>query len=179
MNRETIAVLPRFGTMKNYTRMLAILLPAMALAACGADPDGGEQTTPAQTEDMAMPVEPDGGIGDGASAPDGMAAATIPAALYGRWGINPGDCTDERGDAKGSIQISAEGLRFYESRATVREVANADDASIRATYDFLGEGQSWSRDIELRMSADGTKLVQTEFGEGAITQPMTYTKCPA
>src|SRR6476659_3156800 len=37
-----------------------------------------------------------------AGAPD-AAAAAIPAALHGRWGLTPGDCTSTRGDAKGLL----------------------------------------------------------------------------
>ena len=130
-------------------------------------------------EETMMPVEPAGSIGDGAEPLPDLSDATIPLNFHGRWGINPGDCTDENGDAKGSIEISDEQLRFYESRATLDTVSEEGEGTIRATYDFTGEGQEWSRDMRLSISEDGTQLTRTEYGEDAMAEPLTYTKCQA
>ena len=154
-------------------RLTLLSLPLL-LAACS---DPADQ--PPEPQQTMMPVEPDGGIGDGAEPLPAAQGDTIPAAFHGRWGINPGDCTDENGDAKGSIQISGEQLRFYESLATIDTVSERGADTIRATYDFTGEGQEWSRDIKLAISEDGTELTRTEYGEDAMTDPATYTKCQA
>ncbi|MXO62569.1 hypothetical protein [Qipengyuania oceanensis] len=156
--------------MRRALASIGILASAALLAGCG-------QSTSPDPSETAIPVEPDGGIGDGAGPPEGS-ADTIPMALYGRWGISPGDCTDANGDAKGSIEISADGLKFYESRAVVDTVATRSDDGIRATYAFTGEGQEWSRDIELELADGGTSLIRTEFGPEAIPEPLTYAKCP-
>ncbi|WP_374408626.1 hypothetical protein [Pelagerythrobacter sp.] len=155
-------------------------LPAFALAACGAPAD---ETAPgADTQPDAMkspiPVEPDGGIGDGAGPPaaGGQAATTIPAALQGRWGLVPADCTSTRGDAKGLITVDGSSIKFYESRATLGEVAQSSDTSIRAQFAFTGEGMEWNRDTMLAAQGDD-KLVRTEYGEEAMADPLTYTKC--
>ena len=155
--------------------MLALIaLAPLALAAC-SDPI---EERP-EGEETMIPVEPDGGIGDGAEPLPEAVDSSIPAAFHGRWGINPGDCTDENGDAKGSIEVSADQLRFYESVATIGTVSENDDGVIRATYDFTGEGEEWSRDIKLALSEDGTELTRTEYGEDAMAEPLTYTKCQA
>ena len=153
---------------------LALLSLPMLLAACS---DPADQ--PPEPRKTMMPVEPDGGIGDGAEPLPAAEDATIPAAFQGRWGINPGDCTDANGDAKGSITISDDQLRFYESLATIDIVSERGADTIRATYNFTGEGQEWSRDIKLAISEDGTELTRTEYGEEAMTDPATYTKCQA
>lgn len=152
----------------------ALPLSLLVLAACAEPIDDRPEA-----EETMIPVEPDGGIGDGATPPADMVEGTIPAAFHGRWGINPGDCTDENGDAKGSIQVSENQLRFYESLATIAEVSTNAGGVIRATYDFTGEGQEWTRDLQLELSEDGTRLTQTEFGEDAIAEPLVYEKCPA
>ena len=152
----------------------ALPIALLALSAC-AEPI---EERP-EAEETMMPVEPDGGIGDGAEPLPDLSEATIPEAFHGRWGINPGDCTDKNGDAKGSIQISENQLRFYESRATLGEVSESETGTIRAKYDFVGEGQEWSRDIKLAISEDGTQLTRTEYGEDAMAEPLTYTKCQA
>jgi len=99
-------------------------------------------------------------------------AAAIPAALHGRWGLTPADCTSTRGDAKGLLAIRADGLQFYESRATpARNVKRSSD-SFSADFAFTGEGQSWTRFQTLTLQ--GEKLVRTESSPMAS---FTYAPC--
>ena len=153
--------------------------PALALAACGAPADDAA-TDSAETADAPIPVEPDGGIGDGAGPPAGddsaADASTIPTALQGRWGLVAADCTSTRGVAKGLIEVTGDRITFYESRATLGEIADRSDTSIRADFAFTGEGMEWSRDIALAAEGED-KLVRTEYGEDALAEPLTYTKC--
>ncbi len=157
-------------------------LPALALAACGAPAE--DTAADADATETPMPVEPDGGIGDGAtppaddSAPDD-ATASIPGALQGRWGLVAADCTSTRGDAKGLIEVTDDTITFYESRATLADVAERSDTRIRAEFAFIGEGMQWTRDIALETRDGGETLVRTEFGEDAMAEPLTYTKCAA
>ncbi len=151
-----------------------ILAASLALAACSQPADDAPQPAPAET---VLPVEPDNGIGDGAGPPLALEDGAIPAALHGRWGLVPADCTSTRGDAKGLIEISGEGIRFYESRATVGPVSDMAPERIRAEFAFTGEGQTWSRDMALALDANGGKLVRSEYGEDALAEPLTYTRC--
>ena len=128
-------------------------------------------------EETMMPVEPDGGIGDGATPLPELLGTEIPQALHGRWGLVPADCTSARGDAKGLITIDAERIEFYESRAVVGEIEDQDTGMIRARFAFTGEGQEWTRDIEWRLSEGGAKLTRSETGEDALAEPLSYTKC--
>ena len=128
-------------------------------------------------EETMMPVEPNGGIGDGATPLPELLGTTIPEALHGRWGLVPADCTSTRGDAKGLITIDAERIEFYESRAVVDEIEEQDPGMIRARFAFTGEGQEWTRDIEWRLSEGGATLTRSESGEDALEEPLSYTKC--
>ena len=56
------------------------------------------------------------------------------------------------------------------------EIADRSDTSIRADFAFTGEGMEWSRDIALAAEGED-KLVRTEYGEDALAEPLTYTKC--
>lgn len=151
-------------------RLMLAAAPFLLLAACG------EPAT--ETEDRPMPVEPDGGIGDGAGPPVAEPAATvIPEALLGRWGLVPADCEVGRPDAKGLMVVSPTDLRFYESVGKLGKVANADSGSIRASFAFTGEGMEWTRDMALSLDAGGTALVRREFGEDAVSEPLRYGKC--
>ena len=119
-------------------------------------------------------ASPDGAPPTNASAP-AVAASTaivIPTSLQGRWGLTPGDCTSALGDAKGLLVVNSSELRFYESRAVPGKDAQADGDSISGTFDFTGEGQSWSKFEALKVQ--GHDLVRTETKPAAS---FSYAKC--
>jgi hypothetical protein len=99
-------------------------------------------------------------------------AAVIPAALHGRWGLTPADCTSALGDAKGLLIVSAGELRFYESRAVPGDNVQRGPDRISGDFHFTGEGQSWTRFEALK--AGHEKLVRTESNPPAS---FTYAKC--
>ena len=100
------------------------------------------------------------------------AAEKIPAALQGRWGLTPADCTSTRGDAKGLLVITADGLKFYESRAVPIEGAHGDADSFSGDFAFTGEGQNWTRYQSLKLNK--AVLVRTETNPSAS---FSYAKC--
>jgi hypothetical protein len=148
-----------------------------ALVACGKpDPvaDNATSVNLPVTSNEAEPT-PLGGPPDNASEPATTPTATaalIPAALQGRWGLTPGDCISNKGDAKGLLVVSSNELRFYESRAVPSPGAQADSDSIDGNFDFTGEGQSWAKFETLELQKD--KLVRTESNPAAS---YTYAKC--
>lgn len=96
----------------------------------------------------------------------------IPAALQGRWGLTPADCTTALGDAKGLMVINSDELRFYESRAVPAGDVAADANSISGNFSFTGEGQRWTKYEALKVQNHG--LVRTEMNP---TASFTYAKC--
>ena len=96
----------------------------------------------------------------------------VPAALHGRWGLTPGDCTSKLGDAKGLLIVSAKGLQFYESTAKPDGAAKTSGNSISGDFAFTGEGMSWKKYEALELQ--GAKLVRTESDPMAS---FTYARC--
>jgi hypothetical protein len=131
---------------------VAVNLPATVTA---PTPQGGPPAN--ATEALTRPAGP---------------AVAIPAALRGRWGLTPGDCTSTRGDAKGLIVVTAGDIKFYESRAVPSPGVTADNDSIVGNFAFTGEGQSWTKfeTFELRNNS----LVRTESNPAAS---YNYAKC--
>lgn len=157
------------------------LLLFLALAACSGDTD---DNVPAN-QDSAMnvgeptanlPLEPVNGVSEPAAPPPTNAAAdaakTIPAALHGRWGLVPGDCTTRLGDEKGLVTITAGEFRFYESVARPGSVTERTDSRISGKFDFTGEGMEWSK--QMTWSAAGNTLTRVDSEEGLR---LVYTRC--
>ena len=162
-----------------------ILAGAIALAACGNSdpvaPDAENATALPSLDNVAgghdgVPSADGAPPQSTAAAPAASTAsgpvAAIPAVLHGRWGMTPGDCTSTRGDAKGLLIISSDGLRFYESSA--KPVANAETSpnSFSADFAFTGEGQTWSKYQALSLDSD--RLIRTESSPMAS---FTYARC--
>jgi hypothetical protein len=99
-------------------------------------------------------------------------ALAIPAALQGRWGLTPSDCMPGRSDAKGLLTISAQNLRFYESRAVPAADVITDENSAAGNFAYTGEGQSWTKYEALKVEKG--RLTRTETKPSAS---FTYAKC--
>ncbi len=100
------------------------------------------------------------------------ASIDIPTAIQGRWALTPADCTSTRGDAKGLLIISADSLKFYESRAVPAKDVSATEHSIGGTFAFTGEGQSWTKYEALKVNRNS--LIRTEINPAAS---FAYAKC--
>jgi len=151
-----------------------------AIAACNKqDPvaNGANAVTEVpQPVNKAQPTPAGGPPANGTNAASPAATAqsatTIPAALQGRWGLTPTDCTGPLGNAKGLLVVNSGELRFYESRAVPGSDVQIGATSAAGTFHFTGEGQTWDKFQSLQRKGD--KLTRTE---GNPTASYTYAKC--
>lgn len=155
---------------------------AMALAACGSSSDDSAAqdgpAAPVAADSIPASTEP-ADTSPIPASPDTAVVAAIPAAMQGRWGMVPADCTSTRGDAKGLITVSAKDIRFYESVGTLGTISQGDANHIRANFAFTGEGMEWTREMDMAIEDGGEVLIRQEFGQDAIPGPQRYTKCKA
>ena len=158
----------------------AVLLAGLlVLSACESNDPVADNNAGATLPDVEkQPPDEMTGAGD----PEGKAAqpvdganataATIPAALRGRWALAPADCEPGRADAKGLMTVLPNELRFYESRARLVKINDSSSDSVGGDFSFTGEGMTWSRYQSLKLQ--GNALVRTE------TEPVasyTYARC--
>lgn len=147
--------------------VLALMLAGL-LAACS-----DEAKVPQPSETAADAVAPEATPTAQASA----AVTSIPMALQGRWGLVPADCTSARGDAKGLMIVGPTDLRFYESVGKLRSGVSSGANSLRGTFDYMGEGMEWSRDVVLSAAPDGQSLDFQDSGADAPPSRRTYLRC--
>ena len=149
---------------------LFIALPAsLALAACSAEP--GEPAEPTPDETM-LPVEPDGGIGDGAG-PLQVEPDTIPAAFLGVWDYVEGTC-NPASDLR--VEITPRGMQFYESYGEVTRVEVDSPQRIVVSLAMEGEGEKWQMTRRFTLSEDETTLTPSAVDEEQF-EPMPLKKC--
>lgn len=150
-------------------------LAVLALAGCK-----GEQKTPeALASDVAATALPPSDAAPSESAAAKVLPTEIPEVIRGRWGLVPADCTSAKGDAKGLVTIGAKSMKFYESRAVLEKVNDADADGLKATFGFTGEGQTWKLDVALEVEGDhNEKLFRKDTGPDAAPGTLEYTRCP-
>jgi hypothetical protein len=117
-------------------------------------------------------VSAPGGRAPLTSGDTAAADLTIPAALHGRWGMTPDDCTSTRGDAKGLLLIDGQQLRFFESTARPARNVKMSADTLSADFAFAGEGMTWTK-FETLQVRDG-RLTRTESSPMAS---FTYVRC--
>lgn len=127
-----------------------------------------------------MPVEPDGGIGDGAGPPEDAAALSagmIPARFQGVWDYEGGTC-DPASDMR--MEISGDEILFYESIGRVTGVkAEGDDVVV--SFDMEGEGETWQQATRFSLVGEGEALrLHASDGEASKqTDEYPSKRCPS
>lgn len=122
--------------------LLAFVLPAV-LAACG------QADAPASPPEAPTTVQPP-------ASPSPPAQATLPAGFVGRWAADSAACAVTGHESR--LVVSPEELAFHESIGRIRSVVATGDRVADVTADFEGEGETWSRDMRLSLSADDLTL---------------------
>ncbi|QYJ07794.1 hypothetical protein [Qipengyuania flava] len=146
------------------------LLAGLGLSACS--PSGGEAEEPT-SEPTMMPVEPDGGIGDGAGPPPFATADTIPEAFLGVWDYVEGTCAPES-DLR--VEITPKAMQFYESYGEVTSIEVEGPDRITVTLAMAGEGETWEMERVFTLSDNGETLTPT-FPDDDRFEPMPLKKC--
>ncbi len=138
-----------------------------------------------------MPVEPDGGIGDGAGPPDPLQDAefeeSMPQALRGSWrkddlGRAPetADCDIYRPANQSRdrvVTVREGGYSHFETGGRIMEVHNRTDEMIDATFDTTYADTPTSARKDFALQPDGTMAVNNDDGDGRM-DVSTYRRCP-
>ncbi|MGF7152382.1 hypothetical protein [Novosphingobium gossypii] len=160
---------------------LASILTLATISGCSSKSDAPQPTASAtETEEVFQetpaPAEASLAADETEATPAG-GLSEIPETIRGRWGLVAADCTSTKGDAKGLLEISADQLKFYESVAKLGEIKEAGESRIRGTFDYSGEGQSWTNDVVLDVQDDGKTMIRRDYGKDAMPGPLKYTRC--
>jgi hypothetical protein len=153
-------------------RRLPLIALTLLLPACDSRVDPAPDETP-------IPVEPDGGISDGADSPldPAIAAGEIPARFHGVWDAVTGTC-DPASDMR--VEITARRIEYYESVGDVSGMGNEGDDAI-ADLVMEGEGETWVQPTRLAIETtpDGERLRISDALKPESPDDPLRKRCPA
>ena len=150
-------------------KAFAFALPlAVLTAACSDNSD----TAP--DPDATMTVEPDGGIGDGATPPAPVTADTIPVAFLGVWDTGNGTCALS---SETRMEVRPGTMQFYETHGDVTRIEVGSPEKIVVTLAMEGEGEEWQMARMFTLSDDGQTLTPSAVDAEEQFEPTPFTKC--
>jgi hypothetical protein len=170
---------------RSVPRFAALLPGLLVLAACG----GGSEADYNRVEVPEAVAEAQNAI-DAAVIANGAATTAragvpvtkpsanaargraLPKEFQGYWGVTPNDCELANTDATGRINVDADTIRFYESKARVLDVLDPSPYAVTTDLRFEGEGETWQRRTEWKLANGGTTLVRRDGG-----QTVRYSRC--
>jgi hypothetical protein len=143
----------------------------VGLSACGRESDPANNRTDRAPTDSAKKSDASGHRPK-TTAP-GTKKATpaektnmVPVAFRGRWTGAKDRCADAGAELE--LQIKPRELIFHESVGTITRVTRLNATKIAIDAAFTGEGESWTKRLEIRTSADGQTLTIANDGQAVV-----------
>ena len=102
----------------------------------------------------------------------------MPARFQGEWAVRLTDCGTKGGDNTEGMTISADAIGHYEESVTIKRVTVLGRDSVRyegtlSTYD--GDEPAAGT---LRLSTDGTRLIEAGYADGPNRKAPDLLRCP-
>ena len=152
------------------TRLALASIAVFALLACS--PGQTTQGDPA-AQQTAIPVEPDGGIGDGAP-PLPELIGTIPPRFRGVWDNVEGSCAPAS-DLR--LEVGEGSITFYESAGQLTGIEDSGAASVIVMLAMEGEGETWEERRELVLEDGGARLLVLDPADASAGRDLPRKRC--
>ena len=152
------------------TRPALSSLAVFALLACSPGQTTPDDPAPQQT---ANPVEPDGGIGDGAPPLPELIGA-IPPRFRGVWDYVEGSCAPAS-DLR--LEVGEDSITFYESVGQLTGIEDSGTGSVIVTLAMEGEGETWEERRELVLEDGGERLLVLDPADSNAGRDLPRKRC--
>lgn len=176
--------------------VLILSAAVLTLGACSEPAADDTGDDPAAVGESPMPVEPDGGIGDGAGPPDDVEPAqqdaeepsafaqTFPTAIRGKWRETSGpaptaaQCDGYDAENMGKVlTIREDSFSYFETGGRFISVSDRAPGHIRAVFDTTYADEPTRDELEFRVNPVAKTLTVRNFDAGE-QETVTYRRCP-
>lgn len=110
-----------------------------------------------------------------ADVPLEIAINQFPGGYQGRWATTAAGCADDPESSEQMMSLQGKLVKFHESIGTMTAGKRLTSKTMEAEFDFVGEGEKWSKTIAFQMTEDRKRITRTDKDDGATYQ---YVQCP-
>jgi hypothetical protein len=110
-----------------------------------------------------------------ADVPLEIAISQFPGGYQGRWARTATGCTDDPENSPEMMSLQGKLVKFHESIGTMTAGKRMTSKTMVAEFDFVGEGEKWSKSIAFELSEDRKRITRTDKDDGTAYQ---YVQCP-
>jgi hypothetical protein len=110
-----------------------------------------------------------------ADVPLEIAISQFPGGYQGRWARTQAGCADDPENSEQMMSLQGKLVKFHESVGTMTAGKRMTSKTMEAEFDFVGEGEKWSKTIAFEMTEDRKRITRTDKDDGASYQ---YVQCP-
>jgi hypothetical protein len=128
-----------------------------------------------QAKATATPVAQTSASASGGEVPLDIAISHFPNGYQSRWAANGQGCADAPDTSVYIMSLQGRLVKFHESIGTMVQGKRTTSRAMEAEFEFVGEGQKWTKAMRFEMSPDRQQLTRIDLGDGLRTQ---YTRCP-
>jgi hypothetical protein len=157
---------------KNMTAKLLCVGASILGAALGA-------CLPVSSEDKVQEQDvPDvsvSSVAPVADVPLEIAISQFPGAYQGRWARTASACTDDPENSPEMMSLQGRLVKFHESIGTMTAGKRMTSKTMEAEFEFVGQGEKWSKPIAFELSEDRKRITRTDKDDGTAYQ---YVQCP-
>jgi len=104
-----------------------------------------------------------------------IAINRFPSGYQAQWAMTQAGCAHNKAASEQIMSLQGRLAKFPESVGTMVQGKRVTSRTMEAEFEFVGEGEKWTRSMRFEMSPDRQKLTRTELADGQRTQ---YTRCP-
>ncbi len=110
-----------------------------------------------------------------ADVPLEIAISQFPGAYQGRWAKTASGCADDPENSPEMMSLQGKLVKFHELIGTMTAGKRQTSKTMEAEFEFVGEGEKWSKPMAFELSEDRKRITRTNKDDGAAYQ---YVQCP-
>jgi hypothetical protein len=153
---------------------IAASLLGMSVGACWPAPQAQEKPVE-ETEFGASSAAASSGDRPVADVPLEIAISQFPSGYQTQWAMTQAGCARDNDNSEQIMSLQGRLVKFPESIGTMIQGKRMTSRTMEAQFDFVGEGEKWTKAMRFEMSPDRQRLTRIDLADGHRTQ---YTRCP-
>lgn len=155
-------------------RLICVGASLLGVAVGSCLPVASDQQAEARSDPVTV-TNPASNATPVAEVPLEIAINQFPSGYQGRWAKSVDDCPIDPDHSENVISLQGRLLKFHESAGTMTAGKRMTSKTIEAEFDFVGEGEKWTKSIGFEMSENRQKLTRTDLDSGIDYH---YVRCP-